>query len=102
MRSNEEVQQQMFAMIQSWQQSGLTQKAYCQEHAISYHIFHYWYKRFRASPSSQTEPGFIPLQTEPSPALDSIPAHTELLLPDGKRLLFHQPVSSDYLRQLIS
>ena len=49
MRSNEEVEQQMFAMIQSWQQSGLTQKAYCQEHAVSYHIFHYWYKRYRVS-----------------------------------------------------
>ena len=102
MSSNEEVQQQMFAMIQSWQQSGLTQKAYCQEHAVSYHIFHYWYKLFRSSQSSAKEPGFISLQTEPSPSLVSTPAHTELLLPDGKRLLFHQPVSSDYLRQLIS
>ena len=96
------MQQQMFAMILSWQQSGLTQKVYCQEHAVSYHIFHYWYKRCRTSQSPDKEPGFIPLQTEHSHSLVSIPAHIELLLPDGKRLLFHQPVSSDYLRQLIS
>lgn len=102
MSSNEDMHQQMFAMIQSWQQSGLTQKAYCQEHAISYHIFHYWYKRYRTSQSSPKEPAFIPLQTEPSLSTVNAPAHTELLLPDGKRLLFYQPVSSDYLRQLIS
>ena len=102
MSGNEEVQQQMFAMIQSWQQSGLTQKAYCEEHAVRYHIFHYWYKRYRVSQSFAKEPGFIPLQTEPSPSLISTPVHTELLFPDGKRLLFYQPVSSDYLRKLIS
>jgi hypothetical protein len=102
MPSNEDVQQQMFATIQSWQQSGLTQKVYCEQHSIRYHIFHYWYKRFRASQSTPKEFGFIPLQTAPSPSLITAPAHTELLLPDGRRLVFHQPVSSDYLKQLIS
>ena len=92
----------MFAMISSWQKSGLTQKAYCQEHAVSYHIFHYWYKRYRTSQSPDKEPGFIPFQITPSPSLVGTLAHIELLLPDGKRLLFHQPVSSDYLRELIS
>jgi hypothetical protein len=98
---NEAVQQQMFSMILSWQQSGLSQKAYCEQHAIRYHIFHYWYKRYRLSQSPDKQPGFVPLRIKPSRFPDAASAHTELLLPDGKRLLFHQPVSSDYLRQLI-
>ena len=99
MQSKQAIQQQMFAMIEQWQQSGLTQKAYCIQNNIAYHIFHYWYRCYRHNQSA-TDPdssSFVKLQVS-SPA---IIAHTELLLPDGKRLLFHQPVSSDYLKALI-
>ncbi|WP_442345985.1 IS66 family insertion sequence element accessory protein TnpA, partial [Foetidibacter luteolus] len=34
----------MFSMIGDWQQSGLSQKAFCAQHGIRYHVFHYWYK----------------------------------------------------------
>ena len=101
MQYNEDAQQKMYAMIVSWQQSSLTQKAYCEEHSIRYHVFHYWYKRYRDSQSPDKEPGFIPLQVKTSHFPVAASAHIELLLPDGKRLLFHQPISSDYLRQLI-
>ena len=40
----------------------------------------------------------------PSQAVNSIhtaSAHAELWLPDGRRLLFHQAVTSDYLKALI-
>lgn len=96
MQSKEEIQQQMFAHIEQWQQSGLTQKAFCQQVNISYHIFHYWYKRYRTEDSKPVS-SFIKLGVSSSIAL-----HTELVLPDGKRLLFHQAVSSDYLKALIS
>ena len=100
MRSNEQVKQQMFSMINEWQQSSLTQKAWCEQHAMRYHVFHYWYKRYRDAQAVDKEPGFIPLQIKPS--FDTSAAHIELLLPDGKRLLFHQPVSSNYLKAVIS
>jgi hypothetical protein len=97
MQSKETVQQQMFDYIDQWQQSGLTQKAFCERVTLAYHIFHYWYKRYRVA-ESKPAPSFIKLGVS-SP---SIFAHTELVLPDGKRLLFHQPVSTDYLKALIS
>ena len=100
MRYDEQIQQQMFSMINEWQQSSLTQKAFCEQHTIRYHVFHYWYKRYRDAQAVDKEPGFIPLQIKPS--FDISAAHIELLLPDGKRLLFHQPVSSDYLKAIIS
>ena len=100
MRSNEQVKQQMFSMINEWQQSSLTQKAWCEQHAMRYHVFHYWYKRYRDAQAVDKEPGFIPLKIKPS--FDTSAAHIELLLPDGKRLLFHQPVSSNYLKAVIN
>ncbi len=96
MRSND-VQQSMFSYIDQWLQSGLSQKAFCQKVNLTYHIFHYWYKRYR-NKASEPASSFIQLNVStPSAAV-----HAELLLADGKRLLFHQPVGADYLKVLIS
>ena len=97
------MQEWMFSKLKDWQQSGLTQKAWCEEHQIKYHVFHYWYKRYRSSdpsPATPTPNQFIALQIQPAAVASA--AYIELLLADGKRLLFHQPVSSDYLKALIS
>jgi|SRR4051794_24137883 hypothetical protein len=99
MRAAESIRQQMFAHIDEWQQSGLSQKAWCEQHNMRYHVFHYWYKCYRDMQSASKEPQFIPLNIQPSLAASA--ASIELLLPDGKRLLFHQSVSSDYLKALI-
>ena len=96
-KEKEAVKQQMFDYINQWQQSGLTQKAFCQQVNLAYHVFHYWYKRYRIT-ESKPAPSFIKLGVSTSSVTSSI----ELVLPDGKRLLFHQPVSSDYLKALIS
>lgn len=102
MQKDINVQEQMFSMIRGWQQSGLTQKAYCEKHSIGYHVFHYWYKCFRDAQSAAKEQGFIAFKIQPSSSVNTSCAAVELLLADGKRLLFHQPVSSDYLKALIS
>ena len=99
MRATEFIRQQMFSHIGEWQQSGLSQKAWCRQHNMAYHVFHYWYRCYRDMQSASKEPSqFISLNIQPSLACA---AHMELLLPDGKRLLFHQSVSVDYLKALI-
>jgi hypothetical protein len=98
MRSNEQIKQQMFTHITQWQQSGLTQKSYCIQNNIGYHIFHYWYKCYRDNYSPAKQTSFIPLQVQPASTIPMV----ELLLSDGKRILFHQMVSSDYLKSLIN
>ncbi len=102
MRKEVQVREQMFSMIRNWQQSGLTQKAYCEQHKIAYHVFHYWYKCFRDLQLPTKDEGFIPLKIQPSTSVNTSCPHVELLLADGKRLLFNQPVSSDFLKALIS
>ena len=107
MQYSDETQQQMFSMIACWLQSGLTQKDYCEQHSIRYHVFHYWYRKYRDTQLSDQQADFIALQIQPSAAAaasrtPSAGVHTEMILPNGRRLLFHQPVSADYLKALIS
>jgi hypothetical protein len=100
MGSNESVEAEMYSRIRSWQQSGLSQKAWCEQHQIKYHVFHYWYKRYRQQPSPAIQNPFIPLQLSSCPTTNT--ACLELILVDGRRLLFHQPVNPDYLKAIMS
>ncbi len=97
MQKNPEVRGQMLAHIAQWQGSGQTQKAYCIDHRIPYHVFHYWFKVYRDQHSVNQQPAspFVKLKVAASST------YAELILPDGKRLLFHQPVASEYLKALI-
>ena len=99
MSDREELRQQNLAMIADWQGSGLSQKQYCAAHNIAYHKFHYWYTRShrRGADKGDGSSLFVNLTT---PSLTT-GIHAELQFPDGKRLLFHQPVSSSYLKTLI-
>jgi hypothetical protein len=101
MQYNKQTQQDMLRIIGYWKQSGLSQKAYCEQNNIRYHVFHYWYKRFRDQQDAVEDGTFVPLNVKPSTFSVSNSA-IEILLPDGKRILFHQPVGPDYLKALIS
>ena len=100
MRSTQQVQEQMFDHIASWQKSGQSQKKYCFDQNIRYHVFHYWFKRYRDGQDIKKESSrsFVKLQIASS--FNTAPV--ELILPDGKRLLFHEGVSSEFLKALIS
>jgi hypothetical protein len=105
MQSKEEIREQKFLMIEAWQQSGLSQKAWCSQESIAYHSFHYWYKKYRSAHptvfgSTDKSRRFISLKVPSS--FNGSAAGLELLLTDGRRLLFHSPVSSDYLKAIIS
>jgi hypothetical protein len=52
--------EQMMAMIEDWQSSGLNQSAYCAAKKIGYSTFHYWYGLYR---KKKTETGlFLPVK----------------------------------------
>ena len=102
MQKNKATREQMFKMISTWQQSGLSQKFFCEQNAFRYHVFHYWYKCFRDLQSTTKPQGFIPIKVQRSNTTNTASAHAELVFPDGKRVLFHQPVNSDFLKALIN
>ena len=95
-----EVRQQMFKLIEQWQQSDLTQKEYCEQQSIKYHVFHYWYKRYRLEQPGTVgnNSSFVKLQIAKPVTAGAVEIH----FPGGIRLFFHEPVSSNYLKALIS
>lgn len=94
-------QQKMFKGISRWQQSGLTQKAWCEKNDVAYATFHYWYKRYRISEMqgvAHKPNGFVQLMVDDSAATG---CWCELALPGGRKLVFQQPVSAEFLKILI-
>ena len=82
-------------MIAAWQQSGQSQKQFCLQNNIVYHVFHYWYKIYRdQQPGNES---FVIVDIAPQ-----LQANVELHLTDGKRIIFHQPVSAEFLKALIA
>jgi hypothetical protein len=102
MESREAVRQKMFDLIGQWKTSELSQKAFCLQHQVPYGLFHYWYKRYREVHNAAGPMGssFIPLQIDPVTVLTG-GSHYELIYPDGRRLLFHQPVDAGFLKAVI-
>ncbi len=97
--------EKMFLVIEGWKKSGLTQQAYCKEQGIRYHVFHYWYKVYRDEQQAVVKPTspFVQLKVQPEDNVITAATTTnvELLLPDGKRLLFHDQVDACFLRSLL-
>ncbi len=94
------IRQQKFAMIEQWRTSGLTQKAFCEQHSIRYYVFHYWYKRYKMQQADVHDKAgsFVKLRiTKPSGA-----GGVEINYPGGIRIIFHEAVSSSYLKTLVS
>jgi hypothetical protein len=95
------IQQKMFKGINRWKQSGLSQKDWCERNHVSYATFHYWYRRYRNLESFMEEKseGFVRLMVGSDGSTDG---WCELSVPDGRRLVFHQAVGADFLKQLMS
>lgn len=97
MVKDEQVQEKMFACIRSWQQSDVSQKEWCCQQEIPYHIFHYWYRKYKDRQEPANGKGaFVQL------AMTSIPATgCEVVFADGTQIVFHQPVEAQYLKDLL-
>jgi len=100
MQNRVAVQQKMFDLIEQWKTSGLSQKAFCLQHEVRYSVFHYWHKRYREAhnTAAHTASSFIALQINSSLPTAS---NAELIYPDGRRLLFHQPVDANFIKTII-
>ncbi len=90
-KANEE---EMFLMVKEWQDSKLSQKQYCREHNLAYHRFHHYYRKFRGRQAKPTSSNFVQIK----PATGS--PFAEVSFPGGNRIIFHQPVSIEYLKGL--
>ena len=55
-----EKQAKMFALIEEWQQSGLTQVIFCESKKIAPNTFTNWHKRYKGQPNAIIK-AFIPV-----------------------------------------
>jgi len=98
MANNESVREGMFKKIEAWKRSGQSQKVWCSEQNVAYHIFHYWYGQYRKSQAvTSTNQDFVSLTVKPA----STSSTCEVVYPDGTRVVFHEPVSVSYLKSLL-
>lgn len=101
---------EMFAVIEKYLTSGLSQIAFCKQAGLPYSRFNYWLKQYRLrealsqqAPTPETEippADFIPLRIAPAePAILS--STCEIEYPSGVVIRFNEPVNASVLAQLI-
>jgi len=70
MQNKKEHRAESLQMITQWQQSGLTQKAFCITNNVAYHVFHYWYRVYRSN--QNTCGSFLPVTVTTAAGLEPV------------------------------
>lgn len=105
MKSNAKDKIRMFSFIDGWSKSNQSQKEYCKQHQVGYHVFHYWYKLWKdEKQSTSIHSDFIPVKVSSEQVNGMEPGGktTEIIFPDGTRVVFYQPLDANYIRSVVS
>ena len=100
--SEQTLQQLMFSLIEVWKSSGKSQQEFCKEKELDYHKFQYWFrkhKRLNDNSEPRERSSFVSVKIKPLHT--SSTGSIELIFPDGRKLIFHQPVEASFLRKLL-
>jgi len=85
--------------IKSWEQSGLTQKTYCNEQGLKLATFGSWRKRLRAP--GQERLSFIKGSPKAQEEGTSGKVVLQLVLPNGVRLGLNEEINESLLHQVL-
>jgi len=97
MLKDESIREKMFSSIASWQSSDLSQKEWCQQQNIAYHIFHYWYKKYKEEQQlTDGNAPFVRLTVK-----SELGTACEVVFNDGTKVIFREPISVQYLKSLL-
>lgn len=83
--------------LEQWQQSGLSQLAYCREHQLKPHRFYYWRRRIL---KPQSDVSFLPV-TLPVDTLHQ-PRLLRILLPNGCAVELEGRAEPEQLERLVT
>jgi len=93
------------AMVESWQQSGLSVRAYCELHHLNLYTLQYWRKQARQSASldqpGPSGPAFVSLKLARPSLQTPSTIFCEMITPIGNRLVFHQSLDVHFLKTLM-
>lgn len=96
MQNKQELREQMMAMIENWQASGLKQRDYCATKKVAYHVFHYWYGVYRAKKNDTGS--FLPVKVTP------VASKEQITIVGASGIKVHIPLtkqSIDFVKQLL-
>src|ERR1700733_12690877 len=97
MAKSESTREQMFASIASWQTTDLSQKEWCRQQEIAYHVFHYWYRTYREEhPQRGKDSSFVRLTVKAEAGVSC-----EVVFTDGTKVVFREAVPVQYLKSLL-
>ena len=85
---------EMYPLVEQYEERAQTAAAFCAEHGISYAQLLYWRQKYRRDAADSRS--FVEIGR--SAAGDA--AQVEILYPGGMRVRFFAPVSASYLAQL--
>jgi hypothetical protein len=75
------LQEQMYQLVGSYEQSGQSQKNFCNQQGISLAKLNYWIRKYRLH--QQPSAGFFKIETIPAPGQQ----HMEICYPNGVKLI---------------
>jgi transposase-like protein len=96
-RQRRRTREEMFPIVELWQQSGLSKKSFCKEQGIIKSVFLYWCRKYR----DEYEPdGFVPLTT--GGPLSLTQSHfIEIQYPNGVVLRLPASTPANLIRQYV-
>ena len=103
-KSDSEKREEALLAISLWQESGLSQGAFCRREGITRSTFQHWRRRYDDSyeykgkqKSSPSKSSFIPVQTVPVHSVPVSESDLEIFYPNGVRLKCPFTISTDDL-----
>lgn len=60
-----EKRKHMLDLIEAYENSGQTQKSFCDENDLKMPVFQYWLRKYRKSDSTNKPASFIPIEVDP-------------------------------------
>ena len=76
--------EEMFALVEEWEESGQTQKVFCQEQGVKVGTFAYWLRKKRQERESTG--GFLPVRVRQDSGVEPV----EVIYPNGVRMRVSQ------------
>ena len=92
-----EKREQMYQIIEAYEGSDLSIKAYCEQEGVDYQQFNYWKKKKIAEETDDKKEGFIRLKS----LENKYPTEIELFYPNGIRAVFPSDICPKTLLLLI-
>ena len=105
--SRHQKNEMMFALIEDYFSSSLTQKSFCQKESIAYSTFGWWLRKYRQSRSvndqkEKTAQRFIPIHPSSSQSSSPVSGHScAIEYPNGVTIRLDGKLDYTFLNHLI-